>query len=186
MRYNIQEVDDDQNSDRPSGPRHRAAQPSIKSSNTVTVRSTLRGRRLYRAHLERLALRVMDAHGVANTELSILIAGDAKLRRLNREYRNIDRPTDVLSFAQDPPYSGDSTTPCLLGDIVISADRARRQAREAGVPLQTELSRLVAHGVLHLLGYDHHTEKDAVRMSEAEEDALGGRTGLVSRDSRHG
>jgi probable rRNA maturation factor len=173
-------VDDDQSSDRPRGGQRRSATTQNDSANTVAVRTTLKGRRLYLKSIERFALRMLDDHGVANAELSILIAGDAKLRRLNRQYRRLDLSTDVLSFAQDPPY-GPSTTRRVLGDIVVSADRAVCQARDAGHTLKAELMLLVAHGALHLLGYDHHTPRDETKMRVAEQAALDTRTGLLDR-----
>jgi probable rRNA maturation factor len=164
-------VEEDQGSDSSCSGQPRAAVGNITSDNHVSVRTTLKGRRLYLRRLSRIADRILAKHNVTGSELSILIAGDSKLRRLNRVYRNIDRSTDVLAFPQDLPYG--PTLGCrLLGDVVISADRAQRQARAAGRPLRDELMLLVAHGVLHLLGYDHHSRCDAARMRAAEETAL--------------
>jgi len=132
-------------------------------------------------HLERLARRMLADHNVSGTELGILVAGDRMVRRLNRQYRDVDRPTDVLAFPQDPAY-GPVDTPRLLGDVVVSADRARRQARCAGRPLRDELMLLVAHGVLHLLGYDHHDPGAAALMSAAEQAALDRASRDIDRD----
>jgi probable rRNA maturation factor len=110
----------------------------------------------------------------ARGTVSVAIVGDRRVRALNRRYRRIDRQTDVLSFP-----SGD---PGNLGDIVIAAGVARRQARAAGHSLQAELRVLTLHGFLHLLGYDH--ERDAGRMArlEARLRARGGlRAGLIER-----
>lgn len=115
-------------------------------------------------------------------ELSVLVTGDAQIRVLNREYRRKDRPTDVLSFPQaDGEGPGRAA---LLGDVVISLDTARRQAREAGRPLNEELVRLLGHGLLHLLGYDHETPDDARRMAAAERRLLGG-VGMVAETLQH-
>jgi probable rRNA maturation factor len=92
------------------------------------------------------------------------------MRALNRRWRRKDRATDVLSFALEEPG--------LLGDVVISLDAARRQAREGGWPLAAELRRLLAHGILHCRGYDHAGAADARRMAAAERRLLG-REGLV-------
>jgi probable rRNA maturation factor len=82
--------------------------------------------------------------------VSVLLCGDARMRRLNREYRTIDRPTDVLSFpAEDPAF---------LGDVAVDVPYAARQARRRGHPLDREVQLLLAHGVLHLLGHDHETD----------------------------
>jgi probable rRNA maturation factor len=82
--------------------------------------------------------------------LSILLCGDARMRSLNRRWRRLDRPTDVLSFP-----SGERLT---LGDLVIDVPYARRQARLHGHATARELQILLAHGLLHLLGYDHETD----------------------------
>lgn len=117
--------------------------------------------------------------------VTVALVPDSRVRRLNRRYRRADRPTDVLSF----PASADrlrrgrpSGERGFLGEIVIAAGVARRQARAAGHSLQTELRVLALHGVLHLLGYDH--ERDAGQMArlEARLRARGGlRTGLIER-----
>jgi probable rRNA maturation factor len=87
------------------------------------------------------------------SELSILLTGDEEIHRLNQSYRQRDRPTDVLSFSQ---REGDFPAPAaVLGDVVISIDTANRQALERGHPLEAEILELLAHGLLHLLGYDH-------------------------------
>jgi probable rRNA maturation factor len=98
-----------------------------------------------------------------------MLADDAMLRGLNRDFMGVDRPTDVLSFGVDEPTraSGD------LGDLAISVPRARRQADRAGHTLLAELQLLVAHGVLHLLGHDHATEAEKKRMWQAQAEILG-------------
>jgi probable rRNA maturation factor len=125
----------------------------------------------------------------ARGDLAIALVSDARIRALNRQYRHIDRPTDVLAFpAGDSVPSGltgkpDGTTQ-ELGDIVISLETARRQARAAGHPLSAELKVLALHGLLHLLGYDHHQQADRARMRrmEARLRAAGGlRAGLIER-----
>jgi probable rRNA maturation factor len=103
--------------------------------------------------------------------VSVLFVGDAAMRSLNRRYRKKDRATDVLSFSFREG-AGWTVQPDLLGDIVISVPAARRQARTAGVPFSQEIDRLLVHGLLHLLGYDHERGgADALRM-RAREDAL--------------
>jgi probable rRNA maturation factor len=100
------------------------------------------------------------------------LAGDRLVRRLNREWRGKDRPTDVLSFpAGDPPPlppGAEESSGPHLGEIVISVPRCREQAAEQGVDPGVELARLVIHGVLHLLGYDHEDTMDRVRMQARE------------------
>lgn len=86
--------------------------------------------------------------------VSVLLCGDGRMRRLNREFRKIDRPTDVLSFP-----AGDSS---FLGDVAIDVPYAARQARRRGHSRDREVKLLLAHGVLHLLGHDHETDQGAM------------------------
>lgn len=99
--------------------------------------------------------------------MSVLIAGDARIRKLNRQYRGIDSPTDVLAFAMGDGEFAD-LHPQLLGDVVISADTAGRQAEKAGRGLTEELRLLAVHGTLHLLGYDDETPAERARMRRRE------------------
>jgi len=110
-------------------------------------------------------------------ELSLVVTTDRAIQVLNRDWRGKDKPTDVLSF-------GLQASPDLLGDVVISLDTARRQASEGGRPLTDELARLLAHGLLHLLGHDHEVSADARRMAKAEVDLLG-TIGLVGEALDH-
>jgi probable rRNA maturation factor len=93
--------------------------------------------------------------------VSVVFCGDALIRTLNREYRGQDKATDVLSFAQDESPPGG---PALLGDVVISTETALRQAREGRRSLAREVEWLLAHGLLHLLGYDDETAAGAAEM----------------------
>jgi probable rRNA maturation factor len=86
--------------------------------------------------------------------LSILLVDDKKIRALNRRWRKIDRPTDVLAFAQREGEMAETDDP-LLGDIVISVPRAEDQAKDHGHSLEQELDLLLTHGLLHLLGFEH-------------------------------
>jgi probable rRNA maturation factor len=101
----------------------------------------------------------------------VLIVGDRAMRTLNREYRGKDRTTDVLSF---PMREGKHSQlqPQLLGDIVISLPAAARQARAAGASLREEVDRLLVHGFLHLLGYDHERGGAEARRMESRERRL--------------
>jgi probable rRNA maturation factor len=91
--------------------------------------------------------------------LTVAFVRDPVMRRLNRDYRGKDAPTDVLSFgAGEAAASPPPGEPCHLGDVVISTDTALRQAGEGGRSLEREVSELVIHGVLHLCGYDHETD----------------------------
>lgn len=113
-------------------------------------------------------------------ELSVALVDDQEMHRLNREYRGIDRSTDVLSFALQeaqepasiPPSSDESAWPVVLGDVILSTETTQRQAQEHGHSFERELSLLFIHGILHLLGYDHHTDEDARIMEELEQTLL--------------
>ena len=115
----------------------------------------------------------LKAHGAEACEVSVLLTDDADIRQLNRDYRGIDAPTDVLAFAMREGEEG-HLNPNLLGDLVISLETAARQAttndtfRQTGGNLETEAALLAVHGMLHLLGYDHQTPKDATVMFEKQ------------------
>lgn len=108
-------------------------------------------------------------------ELSVALVGDDEIRALNRRWRRRDRVTDVLSF---PAGDWFGAGPRLLGDVVISLATTRRAAREYGHTLEDELSRYLAHGLLHLLGHDHLKHTDAIKMARAETKLLG-RAGML-------
>ena len=123
-----------------------------------------------RAALARFAQAALGALGQRAAELSVLLCDDRFIRGLNRRFRGVDAPTDVLSFEQAGPIPGSSLGPpetgppapspretghLVLGDVVISLDTARRQARRRSIPEAAELRELLLHGILHLLGRDH-------------------------------
>jgi probable rRNA maturation factor len=129
------------------------------------------------SQLRRSATRFLDVLDLDRVELSVLLTTDAAIRVLNRQWRRKDRPTDVLSFPAGEPPPG-STGPRHLGDIILSLDTARRQARAHRRSLADELDLYLAHGLLHLLGHDHHRRADAERMATLEARLLG-RPGMV-------
>ncbi len=98
-------------------------------------------------------------------ELTVVVTGAAQLRKLNRQFRHIDKPTDVLSFGNDQPAA-------YLGDVIISYPTARAQANARGHPVDAELRLLVVHGVLHLLGHDHDTRTEKAVMWQAQREIL--------------
>ena len=110
------------------------------------------------------------------TEVDITLVDDAAIHELNRTYRGIDRPTDVLSFALDEgeeePEVDDDEIEHLLGDVIISAPTAVRKGEEYGHGLKREMPYSAVHGMLHLLGYDHVDEKDKLIMRKREEEVL--------------
>lgn len=107
--------------------------------------------------------------GCPEAELSIVIVDDAQIRVINRDYLQRDKSTNVISFAMQEG-EGAGIQPTLLGDVVISAETAARDAAEAGLPFASELYFLLLHGILHLVGYDHErgTEAEAAVMEAKE------------------
>jgi probable rRNA maturation factor len=105
-----------------------------------------------------------------DSELSIVLTDDARLKELNRDYLGIDAPTDVLSFpaSETDPETGGR----YIGDILISVPRAKSQAAAAGHALESEVQLLVVHGVLHLLGHDHTGPQEKTRMWKAQAEIL--------------
>jgi probable rRNA maturation factor len=103
-------------------------------------------------------------------EVTVVLAGDALVHRLNRTYRGKDEPTNVLSF----PAGAHAAPERLLGDVVIALETTRTEARAAGKPLAEHLAHLVIHGVLHLLGHDHERPGPARRMERLEARLLAG------------
>ena len=106
-----------------------------------------------------------------DVELSVSIVGDRTIRQVNREYLSKDRPTNVISFSlQEGECAG--INPSALGDVLISADTAAREAEEAGQTFQERLTFLLLHGILHLCGFDHERsgEAEAARMEKKEQE----------------
>jgi probable rRNA maturation factor len=118
------------------------------------------------AEVRRRARALFAALALADAELSVVLTSDARIHALNRDYREKDRPTDVLAFAMREGELGD-VGPDILGDVVVSVETARRQAARAGHDLLAEVTMLMTHGVLHLLGWDHETPvKDRAMRAE--------------------
>ena len=111
--------------------------------------------------------------GFPKAELSILILDNEGIQQINREYLDRDRPTNVISFAMQEGTGG-GLQPLLLGDVVISAERAATDALDADIPFEHELVFLLLHGILHLLGYDHErgTEEQALQMEAREREVF--------------
>jgi len=112
------------------------------------------------------ALAALVQRGLEDSELSVVLTDDETIQQLNRDYRGIDKPTDVLSFAQqeaEGPNLG------ILGDVIISLPTAQRQADERGHPLAVEVRILLVHGLLHLLGFDHEDDEERQEMAAAEQ-----------------
>jgi probable rRNA maturation factor len=117
--------------------------------------------------------------GNAPAEMSLVLADDALVQALNRDYRDKDKPTNVLSFAllddlddTDDALARDEGMPILIGDVILAFETVQREAREQGKSIKDHLTHLVIHGVLHLLGYDHQSDPDADRMERLETSIL--------------
>jgi probable rRNA maturation factor len=135
----------------------------------IRLRSTVKESLANPAILKAKAQALLSALELTRAELSILLTGDSEIRQLNRTYRQIDAPTDVLSFPMEDEI--------VLGDVVISVDTASRQAADqvhqqrlgkTTWGLDEELCFLLVHGVLHLIGYDHHSVDDDREMRDRE------------------
>lgn len=108
-----------------------------------------------------------------NAEVSLSIVDMEIIHRLNKEYREVDRPTDVLSFPMDEEgYDNEGNPIFLLGDIVICLDVAENQAKDFGHSLEREMMYLICHSTLHLLGYDHIEEDDKLEMRSREKEVM--------------
>jgi probable rRNA maturation factor len=135
-----------------------------------------------RRTVQRYATRMLRALGLEQCELSVLLCDDQVMRRLNRDYRRQDKPTDVLAFAmREGPTFFVSARSDVLGDVAISWPTAARQAREHGWAVEREVCMLLAHGVLHVLGFDHATRRTD-RSMRARTDMLMG--AALSRAAR--
>ena len=150
----------------------------IESKASVIVQNAL-SRDIDVTPLKRAAIRTLEDEGAESSEVSILLTDDAQLHELNLEYRNQDKPTDVLSFALRDQIANESFSPMVdeeslesLGDVVISVETAERQAATHDRTLDEELCLLTVHGILHLLGYDDMTDDGAEEM-QTRERALG-------------
>jgi probable rRNA maturation factor len=115
--------------------------------------------------------KILSALGCTDREVSVVFVSDRKIRELNRDFRQMDKPTDVLSFAADEgetPFPGNP----VLGDVIISIETAERQSHDIGHSLDDEINRLLIHGLLHLLGYDHMQAEERKKMKAKERSLL--------------
>jgi probable rRNA maturation factor len=166
--------------ERPRG--KRASRPApAPAADAGVVRVTTRGgpfAGVSAAVVRRRAEKMLQHLGLGSAELSIALVDDRTIQALNRAYRRKDKPTDVLAFPLLTPgaqrHAGRSRPKAplvgLLGDVILSIETARRQARSHRRPLLGELTMLLAHGLLHLLGYDHHTDAEELEMTARTRD----------------
>jgi rRNA maturation RNase YbeY len=127
------------------------------------------GKKYPTGELRKIAAELLVSVQHSRSELSIALIGDHEMRPLNAKYRKKNRTTDVLSFAvKDQPEVGGF----ILGDVVISVEQARRQAKERKTTLKREMATLLIHGLLHLLGYDHERSTRQAKIMFAKEQKL--------------
>jgi probable rRNA maturation factor len=132
-------------------------------------------RKINKRRLTAAVKKLLRAEGQPETvEISILLVDDPHIQELNRQYRDSDRPTDVLAFSQrEGEVPAGAVDDNLLGDVVVSVDTAQKQAEERDKDVDDEIDLLVAHGVLHLLGYDDATPEEAQAMQSRVREILG-------------
>ena len=135
----------------------------------IQIDNQQRRHKILKRPLRKIARKILNVSGYPDAELSILILDNAGIQEINRDYLQRDRPTNVISFAMQEG-EGAGLSPLVLGDVVISAERAASDAVDAGIPFEHELWFLLLHGILHLLGYDHErgTEEQAREMEARE------------------
>ena len=140
--------------------------------HTIEIRKSSRSRSIGRTRLEQLTRRVasivLDGERLMNAEIGFWFVDDPTIRRLNRQYRARNRPTDVLAFGLSEPHER-RRPGAVLGDVVISVTTAHRQAGRLGHSLESELAVLLIHGILHLLGYDHEAPAAGARRMRRRE-----------------
>jgi probable rRNA maturation factor len=147
---------------------------------TVYLRNAAKSGGADARRLRRAAQRLLGALAQGDASISLSLVTDAEIRELNRIYRGKDAATDVLSFSLiegDPGFSSSDGVERLLGDVVVSVERAAEQAAAYDASLDSEIERLLIHGTLHLLGHDHERPDERARM-ESEERRLAAVLGL--------
>ena len=124
----------------------------------IEVVNRQRGKKIDTEEWSRFAVKALDAIGNHGSNATIAFVSDKRIHELNRQFRNVDKPTDVLSFPDDEETN--------LGDIAISVETAAAQAKENGLTFDTEIAQLILHGLLHLSGYDHETDNGEMNRLE--------------------
>ena len=138
---------------------------------TIEVRNLQRKHKIDQGLIRDKSKAILALCGLKDVELSILIVNNQRIQGLNKQYRGINKPTDVLSF----PMMGTefnsvpTTQPLLLGDVVLSMEKIQSQAREQGHSVDCELMMLLTHGILHLIGYDHERSLQEERRMRKKE-----------------
>ena len=124
----------------------------------------------------RVVIAVLDCEAIGPSEVSVVLADDGFITGLNRDYRGLDRPTNVLSFPMAEPYeleqAEEEGPELLLGDVILAHGICRQEAADKAISIEDHAAHLVVHGTLHLLGYDHAGDRDAEDMEAREVLAL--------------
>ena len=136
---------------------------------TVSIRNIQKKQEINTSRFRRSVKRLLRQLDIEDHEISVLIVDDEQIMKINRDYLHRDRPTNVISFGMKEGFSGD-IHPEILGDIVISAETALRDASAAGLPFSDEMDFLLIHGLLHLMGYNHTTKEETQKMRHLEEE----------------
>lgn len=164
-----------------------------KTKINLTFEATIFGRPLIAAHIRKCIEATLDGEGItADCEINVMVTDDVGIHGVNLASRGIDKPTDVLSFPMfqlepgNPPsdwesYLDPETGLCPLGDMCISLERAKAQAKEFGHSVKREVGYLTIHSMLHLLGYDHLDEGPMKRQMRAREEIIAGSIPGMSR-----
>lgn len=158
-----------------------AGESASNKYRPIEIFNRQRKHRIDRCDVAYLARSTLNRIGRSEATITITFIRDRRMRELNRQFRNIDAPTDVLSFAYHEGMSDDDPLfdPNHLGDVVISVETAARYAQKLGLDFAREIAHLVIHGVLHLAGYDHETDHGEMKRLE-----LRLRRELIDRRSR--
>lgn len=165
-----------------------------KTKINLTFEATIFGRPLIAAHIRKCIEATLAAEGItADCEINVMVTDDVGIHGVNLASRGIDKPTDVLSFPMfqlepgNPPsdwesYLDPETGLCPLGDMCISLERAKAQAKEFGHSVKREVGYLTIHSMLHLLGYDHLDEGPMKKQMRAREEAIAATIAGMKRD----
>ncbi|MCP4649827.1 MAG: rRNA maturation RNase YbeY [PVC group bacterium] len=138
--------------------------------NKIIIKN-LQKKRINQVKLKKLASRTLRHQGIEGAEVSVLLVDNTAIRKLNKQYLKKDRPTDVIAFRmQDGKFS--DLNPNVLGDVVVSVEKAQICAREIGNNFEYELSMYLVHGLLHLAGYSDKTKSGFLKMKRIQEEIL--------------
>ncbi len=140
--------------------------------NRILISKEVYSREITKPFVKEITDKILKELGLDNVEISITLTDDETIRQINKEWRGKDKSTDVLSFPLDEEDTPPGYKYRLLGDVVISIPYAIRQAKEIGFTPKEEVLRLLIHGILHLLGYDHETSEEDARIMFSLQDKI--------------